>query len=141
MGFHAFFGCDSVGRFAKKGKATLFSFFKEADEDVLLAVENCCETLEMLSKFVCKIYSPVGIPITSLKKLRWTLFCKSMGASENLPPTDAALEQHLMRANFQAYIWHQCDIPNQIQLDPTEHGWKLLAGKSLTYHQKSKSCP
>lgn len=44
---------------------------------------------------------------------------------ESLPPTNDALKQHILWANFVANIWKNASNPNHLLLDPTKHGWKL----------------
>ena len=78
----------------------------EAESEVHEALGKICENGDMseetesiLEKFVCSAYSPKGVNITLLPDLRWHLFCKNMAESERLPPTIAALRQHIMRAH------------------------------------------
>ena len=63
--------------------------------------------------------------------IRDMLFCKNQNLqSYQLPPTHAALQKHLQRANYQAYIWkHALDarIVNQL---PDGQGWRVR-GESL----------
>jgi hypothetical protein len=132
LGFHSFSGCDSIGRFAGHGKPTFFKQFIEADDDIIeafihLASEHPISPLivNVLAKFVCHIYAPKHTNIDNLKDLRWYLFCQKMGESDTLPPTEATLEQHILRSHLQAFIWGQADVPMQNQPDPCSNGWRI----------------
>ena len=131
IGFHAFTGCDNVGKFAGKGKGLWFGKFLAADEDTLQAfvdlgnvgdLDN--QTKSQLAAFVCQDYCPSGVNISDLGDLRWHLFCKHMAESERLPPTSAALDQHILRAHHQASIWSQSDKRMQVDVNPSLNGWK-----------------
>ena len=57
------------------------------------------------------------------------MFCKRRNVqSHQLPPTSAALKNHLKRANYQAYIWKQALQP-RIDERAVNHGWKLRDGR------------
>ena len=46
-----------------------------------------------------------------------------MAESDKLPPTVAALKQHVLRAHIQARIWGQADIAHQEFLDSLLNGY------------------
>jgi len=73
--------------------------------------------------FVCQLYCP-RTAITDVGELRWWLFSKRQMQDCKLPPTVAALEKHINRANYQAMIWVN-DITAMPDLPaPFTHGWK-----------------
>ena len=80
--------------------------------------------LVTLSSFVCAAYSPKGIYIKTITKLRWHLFCKHMEESDKLFPTIGALRQHVLTVHIQARVWGQASIALQDpQLDPLQNGY------------------
>ena len=76
---------------------------------------------------------------------RMHLFKKKGRALEGIPPTQAALEQHIRRAVYQGgYIWGQSTVPMPTLPSPTEWGWMQvdceLQPKWSTLPEASKSC-
>ena len=133
--FHALTGADNTGSFAKKGKCTCWSVFKEANDDVIQALSQLGtsdlpsnETLEAVEKLVCQLFlSKTGI--CSLRALRWWLFTKKQAKSQHLPPTQAALHQAVLRAHYQLLIWNNDIVPNPVLPSPEGFGWKWEEGK------------
>ena len=66
-----------------------------------------------------------------VQSLRCTQFRKGAGKPENLPPTRDALRHHILRANYQAFIWRTSNVANQQIPCPTTSGW-TLSQTSLT---------
>ncbi len=56
--------------------------------------------------------------------LRWELFKTSQAESDKLPPTKAALDQHLLRAAYQSFVWSRLEEAKPIYPPPNEFGWK-----------------
>ncbi|KAI9514009.1 hypothetical protein NQZ68_036963 [Dissostichus eleginoides] len=80
--------------------------------------------LSTLASFVCAAYSPKGINIKTIPKLRWHLFCKHRAESDKLPQTFGALKQHILRVHVQTRVWAQAAIALQDpQLDPLHNGY------------------
>lgn len=71
---------------------------------------------------MCRLYLP-SVRIATVKGLRWFLFSKKQYADEKLPPTKAALEQMIKRANYVALVWKECGSPYPDLPAPTSHGW------------------
>ena len=42
-----------------------------------------------------------------------------------LPPTSDSLQQHIKRANYQAYIWRKALVARQGLPSPDGHGWRV----------------
>ena len=77
-------------------------------------------------KFICKMY---GVPeVDTCNKARVKLFCIGR-AHETLPPTSDATKFHIIRAQYQASVWHQAHLPCPDLLPVTEMGWMHLDGK------------
>ena len=49
---------------------------------------------------------------------------------EALPPTDDALQHHVLRAIFQAFIWMLALNPNPEMLDQFKFGWRSDSGST-----------
>ena len=55
-----------------------------------------------------------------------------MSENDKLPPTIVgALRQHVLRTHVTALTWSQLTTANQTFLDPTKHGYYLLAPVSF----------
>ena len=78
---------------------------------------------DALAKFVCLLYCPKGIHITSIPDLRWHLFCKHLAESTKLPPTAGSLARHIERVHIQARVRSQATVMWQHLLDPIKHGY------------------
>ena len=140
LGLHAFTGCDVNSAFAQKGKKKplkllfkspeFISTFKELGQN-----ESMSDALHLkLEKFVCHLY---GKPrYNSTNKLRYDIVRqKYLLKGQNLlssvkgldisllPPCQQALKMHSLRANYQAMIWRQADIPQPDISEPLSHGW------------------
>lgn len=62
--------------------------------------------------------------ITKINHCRRELFTKKDRRIENIPPTEDALYQHMLRAMYQGvHIWWQLTTPKQDIPDPQEWGW------------------
>ena len=127
---HAISGCDVTGSFANKAKPTWWKIFKEADENTISSLANLgtreqpsMMTMQAIEKLVCQLYIQ-GTTIGSVAELRWLLFRRKQAQSERLPPTQAALRQAIMRANYQALIWNNDIVAKPELPSPDEFGWK-----------------
>ena len=59
---------------------------------------------------------------------RRILFAQENRTIENIPPTKAALYQHILRSVIQASKWYTCLEKSHEYKDPCEWGWKLNGG-------------
>ena len=75
-----------------------------------------------IEEFVCSLFAP-RLDFKDIGKLGWYLFKKNRAEAEKLPPTKAALKQHILRAHFQALVWRQCDNTNPNLPSPINYGW------------------
>ena len=61
----------------------------------------------------------------SIDEARKNLIFHQACRPECLPPTSAALKQHALRALLAAgHVLGQANIKNQVQVDPSNFGWK-----------------
>ena len=128
-GFHAFRGCDQTDTICGKSKISRWNALKKADEQVLEAFARLGSSADvedgvsrMLELYMCRLYLP-SVQIATVKELRWFLFRKKQYADEKLPPTKAALQQMIKRANHVALVWKECGSPYPDLPAPTSHGW------------------
>ena len=137
LGFHAFTGADTTGRFSGKTKALCFKTFLSCESHVLQAFGKlgkkktdlpCDETAEALESFVCKLYSPRQ-KHTNTAELHWYLFSQKHAEGEKLPPTRGTLRPHICRAHYVTMIWVHADDPLPQLPSPTDYGWKEDNGR------------
>ena len=121
-GFHAFSGCDQTGTTCGKSKISCWNAFKKADEQVLEAFARLGSSAHiedgvsrMLELYMCRLYLP-SVHIATVKELRWFLFSKKQYPDEKLPPTKAALQQMIKRANYIALCGRNVVLHTQIFL-------------------------
>ena len=131
--FHFFTGCETVGRFARKGKPSCWKALVSASSETknkfvngfsgLGVEENPTEnTFASLEHFVSYLFAPKA-EVKEVGKARWLLFRQFQAEGKKLPPTKAALKQHTNRANFQAMIWNTAHMPFLYMPSPVGHGW------------------
>ena len=53
----------------------------------------------------------------------YQLFCSRSAQASQLPPSNDALKQHILRANYQAAVWRRALIVQSDILNPHNHGW------------------
>ena len=90
----------------------------EAFEELMHMADPISDrTLEVIERFVVLMYSRTS-DLSRVNDARKQLFAQKSGSLENIPPTQAALEQHLKRARYQCHCWnihvfppiHSCPI-------------------------------
>ena len=86
----------------------------------------------------------VRVPTRPSTKLE-VLFAQGNKSIENIPPTQAALTQHIKRAAYQAgHVWGQVLEPMQELPSPAEWGWQQSpegwSPKWTTLAEASKAC-
>ena len=132
-GLHAFTGCDSTSAFAGKGKKTGLKHCKtdpvSCNGMATRGRSFDAETVPFseCEGFVCKVY---GKPkLVEVNECRYITFCAKQGQSQSLPPSQDALRNHTMRANYQAAIWRQALNANPEIPSPESHGWLIRDGQ------------
>ena len=58
-----------------------------------------------MEKYVCQLDRP-QISISQVKDLRWQTFRKSQAQSDSLPPTQSALYEAILHAQYQMLVWN-----------------------------------
>ena len=80
--------------------------------------------MDELERFVVLLYSKTS-PHSKVDEARKQLFAQGNRQLENVPPTRAALVQHVKHAMYQAgHIWGQALIPNPELPSPSDWGWQ-----------------
>ena len=80
------------------------------------------ESMSLLERFVVLMYDRTS-GIMEVNEARKQLFAHKGRTLENIPPTQAALKQHIKRACYQANIWNQSLISKPELLNPSDWGW------------------
>ena len=133
LAFHAITGCDTTSQFAGISKKSAWKVFCQVP-NLLSQFGNDHipnqQVLEKAEEFVCKLYNPSG-NIKEIHQLRCSHFRMGKKNPENIPPTQDALHQHLLRAHYQAFLWKNANIANLDIPSPTTSGWHLKEGKLI----------
>ena len=128
--FHAFTGCDTVSQFAQVGKKTAWKMWETHDELTGALYELHCapdqiseETEAALEYFTILLYDKTAT-CTSINEVRKLLFTRKGRQMSALPPTKAALQQHIRRASLQGgHHWGRTTMPYRQMPSPSEWGW------------------
>ena len=124
-GFHLFTGCHTTSSFSGKVKKTAFKLLVSEENYKLLTqigdswnVDE--ETKKLAERFLIKLY---GSSMDNLNLARYQLFSERGLRDDQLPPTPHTFCLHLMRANYQAYLWKHANRAMLKPDDYTRHGW------------------
>lgn len=128
--FHAFTGCDVVSAFRGKGKKTAWQTWAAFDEasEVFTKLSHYPpriddSDLKTLERFVVMMYDKSS-EAAGVDDARLDLFARKQRSYEAIPPTKAALLQHVKRAAYQAAcIWSQATTCQPEPVSPSEWGW------------------
>ena len=130
LAFHSFTGCDTTSFFAGVGKKTFYDNWKGHPEltPTLAFLQSCpdeipSEYVDSIERFLISSYSPT-CPYDQLDKARQYIFSRTSRGFDYLPPTRAALVEHIKRATLQAGDWSQCLVPLQERANPSDWGWE-----------------
>ena len=79
-----------------------------------------------------------------LNKAKKQLYTRKTRTLENIPPTQAALEQHFKGARYQTHCWKEAKDSNPQLPDPSNYGWRKDGGQWqpvwTTLPEESRSC-
>ena len=135
--FHAFTGCDTVSSFHGCSKKRAFQVWKELPAvtpifekfSTLGPFELGEAEMRVLERFVVLLYCKT-CSYDSVNDARQLLFARQSRRIENIPPSQAALTQHIRRSIFQAgHIWGRCLSPHIGAPSPDNWGWKQGADR------------
>ena len=134
--FHAFTGCDQVSFFSyckKKNAWNLWQCFDEITDVFIILSEmstkqQIVDALPMVERYVALMYKRTT-NCDKVNEIRREMFVKDGRDIETIPPTSAALIEHVKRAVFiAAYVWFQSLVACPELPSPEEYGWKLVDG-------------
>ncbi len=128
--FHAMTGCDTVSCFSGRAKKTVYETWKSfpAVSPVFSKLSTHPQAvsdadMEELECFVVLLYSRT-CQLSRVNDARQSLFAQSSRSLENIPPSQAALVEHIKRATFQGgFIWGQALQPRPVVPSPGDWGW------------------
>ena len=81
--------------------------------------------MDTLEQFVVIMYDRSSTTC-KVDEARFDLFARKQRAYDAIPPTQAALKEHVKRAVFQAgHLWGQSTLTEQKLPSPTNWGWSL----------------
>ena len=81
------------------------------------------DDIAVTESFVISLYS-IYCTLTDVNQARQQIFAQSSCTFEYLPPTEAALVEHIKRTTYQAgYVWGQYVIAEQVLPSPSLCGW------------------
>ena len=126
---HAFTGCDTVSSFASKGKKTARETWKSFSgvdgafkELQYMPSETTNESTELLERCMVLMYIRTS-EAKEVNDARRQLFTQKYRTLENIPPTQAALKQHIKRTCYQANCWNQALVVDRDMPEPSDWGW------------------
>ena len=137
LAFHAFTGCDTVSFFARRGKKTAWNTwnaFPEATRAFLDMVDRQVteDTFATLQQYVVLMYDRSST-LAKVDAARQVLFARNSKSLESIPPTEAALKQHAIRAEYQSgYVWAQSLEKDPHLPSPSSWGWEREDNKPWT---------
>ena len=132
LALHALTGCDSTSYPYRKGKVTALKQLKsDESKDLECFGEISTDKKDLIAagrRFFCRLYGQKQT--TTMNKLRYKLFAgkKSTPKVKTLPPTDEALEAHILRAHLQVMIWKSADRNHPPAVDINKFGWTIVDG-------------
>ena len=131
--FHALIGCDSVSSFVGRRKKTAWEIWEvfpgvtDAFEELLRMPSDVSEeSMSLLERIVVLMYDRAS-DIREVNDARKQLFAHKPRALDNIPPTQAALQQHIKRASLQANCWNQTLVLNPELPSPSDKGGLWVA--------------
>ena len=127
--FHALTGCDTVSSFVGHGKKTAWNTWSVLPELTGALVQLSCapsdipeDVMLTIERFVILLYDRTST-CTDINKAQQKIFAKRNNI-KRIPPTRAALEQHVKRATYQGgHVWGQSLQTTPVLPSPTNWGW------------------
>lgn len=124
---HALTGCDVTSSLFGIGKRKVVKTILKRDATFLkgLALTSLLEAKESAEELIRLVYARKDIKNTmSLTEVRVALGKECIPLSKIIP-SQAAFDQHFLRAYYQAKIWINADKPILSSPSPTEYGWHV----------------
>jgi len=111
---HALSGCDTNSSLHGLGKWTVYNVITKTAKDMegLVHYEDRDEFLVSARRFVLLLHGKNAKCQASLDDLRYHLATTTDKPANQLPPSEDAFEQHVLRAQYQVQIWNQSIYQN-----------------------------
>jgi hypothetical protein len=126
-------GCDTTPSFFGIGKKTGYKILKDVAPDSHdldnLGDPDKDVAISFSSRFVARLYDQKKSFASShhnINKLRVKLATSRDASLVRLPPSEAALRQHILRASFQTKVWHASCLAKPPLPSPMEYGWRTV---------------
>ena len=131
--FHAYTGCDLTSCFCGIGKKTAWGAWERYPEitEIMIkltddpsSIDEEPSLMEALEKWTVMMYSK-NCTNFFVNEARQSMFTHNLKSLENIPPTQAALYQHVKRTLLVAgYTWRVAFRKMLNLPDPGLHGWE-----------------
>ena len=147
--FHAFSGCDTTSSLSGKSKKSFFETWEVLEEmtpifcrlPTLNLPENVTEAdLKLLENFVVLLLYSKTCNTVEVNEARRILLARDNRSIENIPPTTAALKEHILRCILQASKWFQSLNKQYDNRDPCLWGQQRVENKVLPRWTKLMKC-
>ena len=147
---HALTGCDSVSYPFKKGKVTAVHVLMKNSNLQLNKIGDTETPKQVMlntgKAFFVKLYSGKLFKDMQINDLRYKLFTSKTDRTlpiKTLPPTEEALEHHILRAHLQTAVWKAADLQEPPkEPERIEHfGWKIVDGIPQSITSMVKMAP
>ena len=126
---HALTGCDTTSAFKRRGKKTGLQLL-QSNLQLCDGIQRLGDTFNVSDDlftvretFVCQLY---GSKTNSINDCRYELFSVKGAQSDNLPPTQDALQMHVQRANYQAAVWVRALQAKPVVPSSCGYGWEIV---------------
>ena len=135
--FHSISGCDDTSGVSGTGKKSLFEAWLLVSEvtTVFAKAEHIRDVNELtktdfkiLEKLFVALYCP-SCNTDVLNMARRVIFTQGGRSLENIPPTSAALKQHILRSALKAIMWHQWYKEDREMPNITDWGWTKTSNR------------
>ena len=129
-----------MSSFAGRRKKTAWEIWEAFEELLRMPSDVSEESMSLLERFVVLMYD-LASDIKEVNDARKQLFTHKSMALDNIPPTQAALQQHIKRASLQANCLNQTLVLNPDLPSPSDCGWTKeasgwqLFGRHCQRHQ------
>ncbi|KAK3909863.1 Chromosome-associated kinesin KIF4 [Frankliniella fusca] len=148
LAFHAITGCDTSSKIASVTKTGAWKNFNGQTCKLLSGLgettELASDEIEKIEEFVVQALYKVVPDILKAVAARIVLF-GTVKRLECLPPTNDALNLHILRCHRQVFVWKNAHVPYPELPDPKSCGWKMDGGRYvpvlMTLPSVPKSCP
>ena len=116
-----------MSSFSGRGKKTAWETWKVFPEvtDAFFEMTNVQiseMSILLLERFVILMHDKIS-ECFGMNEARKKLFIHKSKSLENMPPTKAALEQHIKRASLQGHCWSQALVKNPRLPSPADWEW------------------